>query len=257
MLFRLALSALMTCALAVSALAQTAELSGIITDPTGGTVPEADIQVRNQGNGLIRTTKSTAEGDYTVPALPPGSYVVRVQKTGFKTLTREGIVLQVEQHARLDLTIEVGSVEAQVSVSADAPMINTADGSVSTVVDRQFVENMPLNGRSFQALIALTPGAAITPTTADEEGQLSVAGQRAGSNYFTVDGVGRELRCVCRIVSGANLEWRIASFQRFGQHSKPCVDGRIAGVPDGNVNLFTRIRAPKRRPSCPGHSFGD
>jgi hypothetical protein len=109
-------------------------LSGIVTDPSGESVPGAEIQVRNEGTGLIRITKSTAEGDYTLPALPPGSYVVRVQKTGFKALTRDGIVLAVEQRARLDLTIELGAVETQISVSSDVPMINTADASVSTVL---------------------------------------------------------------------------------------------------------------------------
>jgi Carboxypeptidase regulatory-like domain len=216
MRFHSALFALMNCALAVSAFAQTAQLSGIITDPSGQSVPEAEIQVRNEGTGLIRTTKSTAEGDYTVPALLPGSYEVRVQKSGFKTLARDGIVLQVEQHARLDLTMELGAVEAQVSVSADAPMINTSDASVSTVVDRAFVENLPLNGRSFQALIALTPGAAITPVNADEEGQLSVAGQRSGSNYFTVDGVGANFAASVGLFQGQTSNGGLPALSALG-----------------------------------------
>jgi hypothetical protein len=206
----------MICALGGAAFAQTAQLSGVITDPAGRNVPAAEIQVRNEGTGLIRTTMSTAEGDYTIPALPPGSYVVRVQKSGFKTLTREGIVLQVEQHARLDLTIELGAIESQVSVTADAPMMNTADASVSTVVNRGFIENMPLNGRSFQALIALTPGVAITPTSADDEGQLSVAGQRAGSNYFTVDGVGANFAAAVGLFEGQTSNGGLPAFSALG-----------------------------------------
>jgi hypothetical protein len=217
MRFHPALLALTICTWAVSAFAQTAQLSGIITDPAGKNVPGADIQVRNEGTGLIRTTMSTAEGDYTIPALPPGSYVVRVQKTGFKTLTREGLELQVEQRARLDLTIELGAVESQVSVTADAPMMNTADASVSTVVNRQFVENIPLNGRSFQSLIALSPGVVITPTSAgSENGQFSVAGQRPGSNYFTVDGVSANFAAANGIFDSQTANGGIPAFSTVG-----------------------------------------
>ena len=85
MTIRLFAISFVICVVCVSAGAQTAQLSGIITDPTGKGIPEAGIQIRNEGTGVIRTTKSTAEGDYTIPTLAPGSYVLRVQKSGFKT----------------------------------------------------------------------------------------------------------------------------------------------------------------------------
>jgi hypothetical protein len=179
----------LTAALAPVLFAQDAELGGFVKDPAGTTVPRASIEVRNQDTGIRQQTLSNGEGLYSIGGLKPGSYLVTVQANGFKTLTRDGIVLQVEQRARLDLTLELGSVEEKVTVTADAPLVDSNDATVSTVVDRGFVENMPLNGRSFQNLIALSPGVVITPTSTDDEGQFSIAGQRAGSNYFTVDGV--------------------------------------------------------------------
>src|SRR6202035_5239105 len=86
------------------------------------------------------------------------------------------------------IQLKAGQVSAMVQVEGDAPLLNEST-SVSTVVDRQFVENLPLNGRSFQSLIALSPGVVLTKATAFTQGQFSVNGQRADANYFTVDGV--------------------------------------------------------------------
>jgi hypothetical protein len=83
----------------------------------------------------------------------------------------------------------LGSTSQSVTVEADVVNVNTTDGTVSTVLDRHFAENLPLNGRSFQTLIMLTPGVVLTPTAFDDQGQFSVNGQRADANYFTVDGV--------------------------------------------------------------------
>src|SRR5262249_8115943 len=83
----------------------------------------------------------------------------------------------------------LGAESETVTVEAGAPLVNTESGTVSTVVDHEFVENLPLNGRSFQALLMLTPGVVLTATAFDDQGQFSVNGQRADANYFTVDGV--------------------------------------------------------------------
>jgi hypothetical protein len=83
----------------------------------------------------------------------------------------------------------IGSASESITVEGGAPLVNTESGTVSTVIDRTFVENIPLNGRSFQALILLTPGVVLTATNYNDQGQFSVNGQRADANYFTVDGV--------------------------------------------------------------------
>jgi hypothetical protein len=98
-------------------------------------------------------------------------------------------VVEVDQRARLDFALTVGSTTETVTVQGSAPLLNAFDASVSTVIDPHFVDNIPLNGRSFQTLIMLTPGVVVTPTTFDDQGQFSVNGQRPDANYFMVDGV--------------------------------------------------------------------
>jgi hypothetical protein len=182
---------LFACLICVStALAQQAQLSGLIKDSSDSAVPEAQVSVMNAQTGGKRTTVSNSAGLYSLPSLLPGQYKITVEKEGFETSIREGVTLEVAQTARMDFTLRVGATQQAVTVQGDVQLVNTTDASVSTVVDRQFVENIPLNGRSFQSLIALTPGVVVTPTDAgSDNGQFSVAGQRAGSNYFTVDGV--------------------------------------------------------------------
>src|SRR5258707_4179674 len=82
----------------------------------------------------------------------------------------------------------LGAASETVTVEAGAPLVNTESATVSTLIDRRFVENLPLNGRSFQTLIMLTPGVVVTPTAFNDQGQFSVNGQRADANYFTIDG---------------------------------------------------------------------
>src|SRR5260370_29788324 len=107
---------------------------------------------------------------------------------GFKVVEGRDIVLNVNDERSLRIQMKVGDVKEVVDVTGEAPLINQSP-AVSTVVDRHQVENMPLNGRSLQTLITLTPGVVQAPTTANEPGQFSVNGQRTYSNYFTVDGV--------------------------------------------------------------------
>src|SRR5260370_18484337 len=107
---------------------------------------------------------------------------------GFKVVEGRDIVLNVNDERSLRIQLKVGDVKEVVDVTGEAPLINESP-AVGTVVDRTQIENMPLNGRSFQSLITLTPGVVLTPSTAINPGQFSVNGQRAYSNYFTVDGV--------------------------------------------------------------------
>jgi hypothetical protein len=99
------------------------------------------------------------------------------------------VVLHVQDALRIDLQMTLGDVSETVVVDSGAPLVNTESATVSTVINRTFVENSPLNGRSFQTLINLTPGVVVTPSTFNDQGQFSVNGQRADANYFTVDGV--------------------------------------------------------------------
>ncbi|MBV9746305.1 MAG: carboxypeptidase regulatory-like domain-containing protein, partial [Acidobacteriia bacterium] len=143
MKFRPVVLTVLGCVLAVSAIAQTAQLSGIITDPSGKGIPDADIQIRNQENGLIRTTKSTPEGDYTIPTLEPGSYTVRVQKSGFKTAERAGVILQTDSNLRFDLALAVGEVTETVTVQ-DAPPLIQDTPEIGTSMTRREYESLPM-----------------------------------------------------------------------------------------------------------------
>jgi hypothetical protein len=179
--------------IAAPVLGQTADLSGWIYDPSGLPVPKATVSVQSQQTGATRRTVSNQQGLYGVPALPPGSYDVTVDATGFKSLHQNGIVLEVDQRATLNLTLSIGSTSESITVEGAAPLLNSTDASVSTVIGNRFVENMPLNGRSFSSLIELAPGVALTPANLYEQGQFSVNGQRPDANYFLVDGVSANL----------------------------------------------------------------
>jgi len=163
-------------------------ISGLVLDPSGRAITGADIQIVNDATGIRYPGATNGEGIYAVPNLPPGPYRIQVSKIGFKTLIKPDVTLNVQDALAINFTLPVGAIVETVTVRGGAPLVNTQDASVSTVVDRRFVENMPLNGRSFQTLIMLTPGVTLTPTTYASQGQFSVNGQRADANYFTVDG---------------------------------------------------------------------
>ncbi|MGH9616420.1 MAG: TonB-dependent receptor domain-containing protein, partial [Acidobacteriaceae bacterium] len=176
-----------------AAYAQTASLTGSITDPSGAVVPNASVDIVNQDTGVALHGQSNGAGLYVIPFVKPGVYNIKVQDTGFKTLNRTGVTLNVAQNARMDFALQVGSETQNVKVTAGSLEMNTTDASVSTVVDRHFVENLPLNGRSFQALLYMTPGvttnAGSAATNDGGTGGFVVNGQRGNENYWLIDGV--------------------------------------------------------------------
>lgn len=164
-------------------------MSGIVLDSSGQAIPGADIEIVNDATGVRYPGRTNGEGIYAVPNLPPGPYRLQVSKLGFKTLIKPDIVLNVQDALAINFTLPIGAVSETVTIEGGAPLINTESAAVSTVVDRQFAENLPLNGRSFQTLINLAPGVVLTPSNYGDNGQFSVNGQRAASNYWMVDGV--------------------------------------------------------------------
>ncbi len=166
----------------------TATLSGTVVDQNGAVVPNADITVENIGTALKRETTTNDEGYFTVPLLPPATYSVTAQRTGFMVTRLETVVLNVGDQKALIIQLKTGDVKETVVVTGEAPLINESP-AVATIVDRQFVGNLPLNGRSFQSLITLTPGIVPVPSVTNVTGGFSVNGQRSSANAFTVDGV--------------------------------------------------------------------
>jgi hypothetical protein len=193
-----ALSAYLVAILGVSLgvaplMAQNAELSGLIGDPTGLAVSGARVVVQSADSGATRGVFSNGQGLYRVSALLPGPYNITVEANGFKTVRQNGVAIEVNQRARLDFALTIGSNTESMTVLGTAPLLNASDASVSTLVGNQFVENLPLNGRSFSSLIDLTPGVVLTPANLYDQGQFSVNGQRPDANYFLVDGVSANL----------------------------------------------------------------
>ncbi len=168
---------------------QTAQLSGVVKDPSGGVIVTAKITLTNQGTEVSRGASTNGDGVYLIPFLQPGMYRALIEATGFQAESRSDVRLEVGQQARWDVTLSVGKTEQSLTVTAGPTSLNTTDGSVSTIVDRNFVENLPLNGRGFNSLLELTPGVATAKTSYSAQGQFNVNGQRSSSNYFSVDGV--------------------------------------------------------------------
>jgi hypothetical protein len=182
-------------ALAVtSALAQEATIVGTVTDPTGAAVPNAAIVITNNDTGVTRNLPTNGDGQYVAPDLHIGRYTVHATASGFKSAETKGITLNVDDRARVDFKLEVGSQQEQVTVEANAVAVQTDTGEVSTVITGQQVSELGINGRSLYELYGLTPGAsslqgdkgAFTPVSGDST--VSINGQRAGHNLQLLDG---------------------------------------------------------------------
>src|SRR5580692_9946009 len=165
--------------LSVSAQSTAATLSATITDLQGPLVPDVAVKITNEDTGVSVETKTNRAGVYSVPGLYPGRHRVFLKRDGFKQIDLRDLTLNVQDVVSRNFTLEVGGTSETIQVNGSQMNINTTDGTVSTVVDRNFIENIPLNGRSLQTLIMLTPGVVVTPTAYGTQGQFSVNGQRA------------------------------------------------------------------------------
>ncbi len=183
------LTLLLLLPLSVFAQGATATLSGVVTDQTGAVVPGVNIAVISIAQGFQRTTTTNDEGIFVVPLLPPGNYTVKAEHEGFTPAEFRDVILNVNDQRTIKLPLKVGNVASQTVDVLDSPTLIDESPAVGTTVDRQFVSNLPLNGRSVQPLISLSPGVVLTKASSTEAGQFSVNGQRANANYFTVDGV--------------------------------------------------------------------
>jgi hypothetical protein len=192
------------CVIVLSAsivLAQTqGQITGVVTDPTGSIVIGATVTVTNPQTSVARQTATNGAGLYSFPSLQPGVYNVKVEISGFGTEIRNGVELQVDQVARLDFQLRVGQVSETVEVAGGTPLLVTESASLGTVIDHQRIVDMPLNGRNFVQLIALSPNVAANFVSSGGQAnsrqggdrttqEISVAGSRREFNSFTLDGV--------------------------------------------------------------------
>src|SRR5260370_23009947 len=164
-------------------------ITGRVTDPGKAVLPGTRITLINAGTNITRSATTDQGGGYVMSNVPPGDYRIQVEKDGVKRVIKPGVIVHVQDMLEINFEMAIGALSESVTVTGGAPLVNTQDAAVSTVVDRQFVENLPMNGRSFQTLIQLTPGVVLTTSNRLDSGQFSVNGQRASSNYWMIDGV--------------------------------------------------------------------
>jgi len=167
--------------------AVTGTIYGSVTDATQAAIAGAKVTVVNTNTNYTREMLTQSDGSFRFPSLPLGAYRVIAEQAGFNTFAQEGITLQVDQQLRADITLRVGSVSEKLEVTAEAPLVNAANGETSEVIDRRRVEMLPLNGRNFVQLLQLTTGT--TPgATGDTQNNL-VINQFRGSTAFTANGM--------------------------------------------------------------------
>ena len=173
----------------------SASISGRVDDASGSPVSAATVTVKSLETGASRTAVTNAEGNYRVITLPLGAQEVKAEKPGFKAALRTGVALRIGQEAVVNLRLEVGDLEQQVTVSEQAPVVNTTTASVAGLVGEHAVKDLPLNGRSFDNLLTLNPGAInysamkTAQTSTSDGNTFSVDGRRTAENLFLLNGI--------------------------------------------------------------------
>ena len=175
------------------------QITGRVLDASGAVLPGATITVTNPQTGIAATDQANEAGVYVFPNLLPGTYNVKVELQGFQTVVRNGVELQTQQTARMDFSLAIGTLAETVEIIGSAPMINTEDTAIGTVIDNRRIVDLPLNGRNFLQLVSLTPNVSASFANSGQSGarqggdrseqQLSIAGGRREWNYYTLDGM--------------------------------------------------------------------
>ena len=156
----------------------TGSVTGVVTDPSGAVIPSSVVTLADVAKGFPYTTVTDSLGQYVIRNLPPGTYSLKVEAKGFKVYVQPGIILEVQQNATVDVALQVGDTNAEVTVTAAAPLLAVQDAVTGQEINRTFVDNLPLIGRAGYDLVLLAPGAVQTPTPIT--GFLSGGGNSAG-----------------------------------------------------------------------------
>ena len=229
-----------------AALAQvtTGEVVGRVADESGGVLPGATITVQNLGTGDVRTTVATDTGDYLVTLLPIGNYLVRIELQGF-SIQESKVAVRSGEQIRVDGRLRVGSVTETVSVTAEAPLLQTESATISTLVTESEVQDLPVNGRNFISLIQGVPGAntgapnalgsGTRPDDRRPTASVSINGAGDNRNNMLIDGMDNNERAIGTIVVRPSID-AIAEV-RVQTSNYPAEVGRTAG---GVVNILTK-----------------
>jgi hypothetical protein len=231
--------------------ASTGALSGVVTDPSGASVPKAEVKVTSVATGETRTVQTQADGMFVVPLLPPGDFRVTVTARGFDTVILNDVRVNVSETTRLPVGLRVQSVSGTVEVSASPEMVQTDTSALGRVADQRVVESLPLVTRNYTQIIGLSPGITTDATNAADLGRGSgslsgsgsggtfVRGGRSYDNNFQMNGLGINDAWSQGTTSGGVAVPNPDTIQEFkvqtGQYDASF--GRNAGA---NVNLVTR-----------------
>src|SRR5580658_2037382 len=244
----------LACTGVLRAQSTNASITGRVTDPSKALIVGAKVNAISIDRSFRYEAVTNGSGEYYLTNLPPGNYRIEIDKTGFKTLIKPDVILHVQDALEIDFEMTLGPASQSVTVETGAPLVNTESGTVSTVINRTFVDNLPPNGRSFQTLMMLTPGVVVTATAFDDQGQFSVNGQRADANYFTVDGVSANFGVTgytplvqaaggalpaLTVTGGTNSLVSVDAMQEFRVQTSS-FDPEFGRTPGGQVSIVTR-----------------
>lgn len=236
--------------IAPSAMAQqaTANVNGVIKDPSGAAIANAQVELTNVNTGVVRKTATNTDGIYDFPSVVPGSYSMQASAAGFATITQPPVTLEVGQTATFDFQLKVGATTSNVTVNAAAPTLETSTSELGTVVSPKEMNDLPLNGRNFTELLLITPGAVNLNTDQNSGGgggwngasigQFSfpaVNGARNRSNIFILDGA-NDLNTLSGTYNYAPIVDAIQEFKSQG-HNDLAEYGEAAGA---QVSVVTK-----------------
>jgi Carboxypeptidase regulatory-like domain len=228
--------------------ASTGALSGTITDNAGAVVPEVNVTMTNEATGEARTVMSQQNGGYVIPLLAPGSYRLEFSKTGFKTAVKTEFEINVTEHARFDIRLELGTVQEQVTVASEAQLLQSESSALGRVTDRALVSNLPLVTRNYTQIVTLSPGISAGVTNATElgrglggqsQGNFRAYGASGADNNFQMNGVQiNDLQASGSFTGGVAIP-NPDAIQEFKVQTGlyDATYGRNAGA---NVNVVTR-----------------
>ena len=241
----IAICIVLLCAMPLDAQQSTGAINGTVRDVSGAVVPRATLKLTNVNTSVSRIESTNGDGVYVINNILPGSYTLTADHPGFRGVTRTGIVIQVNQTATFDFTLQVGTQTQTVNVEASTVQLQASTAELGTVITNTTVTDLPLNGRNFTALLPLIPGASPANTSQTSFGGQanplgvysfpSMNGQSNRSNYFMLDGI-------------SDNEWEFSTFafapivddiQEFKvqSHNDQAAYGDVMG---GIINVVTK-----------------
>ena len=220
--------------------AGTAGLTGTVRDVQGAVLPGATVTATNPATGAVRTTVTNSTGSYNFPAVPPGTYTLKIELSGFSPFVHENVILRVDTNTQVDAPLTIGGVAETVTVTEATPLINTTDASVGATMSRETIERLPVEARNVVHLLSLQPGAVFIPTTNPDtvDPRYRIGGWRAIRPAECDAG-----RC------GRERSATAGGLYISGPHDT----GSAAGIPGKHHELWRRSRPIERSASVARH----